>query len=80
MEVDQPIASGSNSDDDVLRQEVEAAERALLEVQDDKALVRRAKKCALRVLCKEKGLSETGDKILLASRLMSWVSSIPSTI
>lgn len=79
MEVDQPIASGSNSIDDNLRQKVEAAERALLEVRDDKALGRRAKKCALRVLCKERGLAETGDKIHLASRLINWVSGIPST-
>ena len=79
MEVDQPIASGSNSTDDDLRQRVEAAERALLEVRDDKALGRRAKKHVLQVLCRERGLEETGDRIHLASRLINWVSGIPST-
>lgn len=78
MEVDRPIASGSNDSDDDLRRKVEIAERALLNVQDDKALVQRAKKCVLRVLCKERGLSDTGDKIHLASRLIDWVSGILS--
>ena len=80
MDIDQPVASGSNGNDDGLHQSVETAERALLEVHDDKALSRRAKKCTLQVLCKDRGLSETGDKIHLASRLINWVSAIPSVM
>jgi len=80
MEVDRPVASGSNDNDNGLRQEVPTAERALLEVRDDKALSRRTKKSALRVLCRDRGLSETGDKIHLASRLISWVSTIHSVM
>lgn len=80
MEVDQPVASGSNSNDDGLPQKVATAERALLEVRDGRALSRRARKCALRVLCEDRGLSEAGDKIQLASRLINWVSLISSAM
>jgi hypothetical protein len=80
MEIDQPVASGSGDNDDGLREKVATAERTLLEAHDDKSLSRRTKKCALRVLCRDRGLSETGDKIHLASRLINWVSSVPSTM
>ena len=80
MEIDEPVASGSADNGDALRQKVAIAERALLKSSNDKALARRANKSVLQKLCQDRNLDDRGHKIELASRLIDWVSGIPSAI
>ena len=79
MEIDQPIASGSVDNNDSFRRKVSIAEKALLESGDGQTLARRARKDVLQELCQNRRLDDQGDKIELASRLISWVSATFST-
>ena len=76
MEIDQPIAS-EPADNDDLRQKVTIAEKALLKSNNSRGLAQRTRKDVLQVLCRDRQLEDTGDKIDLASRLIGWVSIIP---
>jgi len=75
MEVDQPVISESADNDNGLRQKMAIAEKALLECNDSRTFSRRARKDALRVLCQDRHLDDRGDKIELASRLITWVDT-----
>lgn len=79
METDQPAASGS-ADDVTFHQKVAAAEKALLESSDNRALARRTRKDALQALCQGHHLDDVGDKIELASRLINWVCVLSSAV
>lgn len=71
MEIDGPVAPGPSGNNEWRAR----AERSIHESRDHKALARREKKDALRVLCQDRGLDDTLCKIELAKQLITWVGS-----
>lgn len=79
MEVDQPIASGSNDNGERFHQKMEDAERSFLGFMDRRPFLRRVNRPVLQQMCQNRGLSDTGTKNDLYTHLENWVSSISPT-
>lgn len=79
MEVDQPIASGSNENEQRILQRVERAERAFLKFPDQWLFLQRVTRQTLQRMCQNRGLSDIGHKIDLYAHLEAWVNLVHPT-
>jgi hypothetical protein len=75
MEVDQPVASGSDEDGERFRQKVENAERSFLGFADRRLFLQRVNRSVLQQMCQNRGLSNLGTKAELYANLEAWVNS-----
>lgn len=73
MEVDQPVASGSNENGERFRQKMENAEKSFLEFVDRRLLLQRVNRPVLQQMCQNRGLADIGTKAELYTRLATWV-------
>jgi len=78
MEIDEPIASGSNETQERFGQRVTNAEQSFLKFADHKPFLRKVNLEILRKMCRDRGLTFTNKekKAELYSLLTVWVSFV----
>jgi len=80
MEIDEPVASGSNENQERFRQRVANAEKSFLEFAEHKSFLRKVNLEILRKMCQDRNLAfaNRDKKAELYSLLTDWVNSAPN--